>query len=117
MYSHALIDSGGTLGLASARQVGRCGEPVGAMVDRWPSWLAQNASRVRDVSSWPANVDVGDLVLGACAAGTRFAVSTSRKDLWNNGEAGLAASVEAARAAGCAVRFVLASGGKHCGLF
>ena len=117
VYTHALVDSGGTLGLASARQVGRCGEPMAAMVDRWPSWLARNASRVRDVSSWPANLDVGDLVLGACAAGTRFAVSTSRNDLWNNGEAGLAASVEAARAAGCAVRFVLASGGKHCGLF
>ena len=118
IYSHVLIDSGGTLGLASARQVGRCGEPMAAMVDRWPSWLAHNASGVRDVRDWPANVDVGDLMLAACATGTRYAVSTSRHDLWNNGVAGLvAATVEAARVAGCEVEFVLADGYQHCGLF
>ena len=121
-YTHVLVDSGGTLGLASARQVGRCGEPMAAMVDRWPSWLAHNASRVRDVRDWPANVDVGDLMLGACAAGTRYAVSTSRHDLWNNGVAGLLArTVEVAgsftTAAECKVEVVLEDGYQHCGLF
>lgn len=116
-YTHVLVDSGGTLGLASARQVGRCGEPMAAMVDRWPSWLAHNASRVRDVRDWPANVDVGDLMLGACAAGTRYAVSTSRHDLWNNGAAGLVAATAAAETAGCKVEAVLADGYQHCGLF
>jgi pimeloyl-ACP methyl ester carboxylesterase len=121
-YTHVLIDSGGTLGLASARQVGRCGEPMAAMVDRWPSWLAHNASGVRDVRDWPANVDVGDLMLAACATGTRYAVSTSRHDLWNNGVAGLVATtVEAARHVyggwGCEVDLVLADGYQHCGLF
>ena len=91
---------------------------MAAMVDRWPSWLAHNASGVRDVRDWPANVDVGDLMLAACATGTRYAVSTSRHDLWNNGVAGLVATtVEAARAAGCEVELVLADGYQHCGLF
>lgn len=116
-YTHVLVDSGGTLGLASARHVGRCGEPMAAMVDRWPSWLAHNASRVRDVRHWPANVDVGDLMLGACATGTRYAVSTSRHDLWNNGVAGLLAATVAAETVGCKVEVVLADGYQHCGLF
>ena len=116
VYSHVLVDSGGTLGLASAREVGRCGEPFAAIVDRWPSWLAHNASRVSDVKSWPGHVDVIDTVLGACAAGTRFAASTSVFDQWNNG-AGLEASVNAASAAGCAVDLRVATGRKHCGLF
>ena len=67
---------------------------------------------------WPANVDVGDLMLAACATGTRYAVSTSRHDLWNNGVAGLVATTAAAAAlAGCAVDLVLADGYQHCGLF
>ena len=116
-YTHVLVDSGGTLGIASARQVGRCGEPMAAVVERWPSWLAHNASRVRDVRDWPANVDVGDLMLGACAAGTHYAVSTSRHDLWNNGAAGIVTAVMAAETVGCKVGVVLADGYQHCGLF
>lgn len=115
-YKNVLVDSGGTLGFASARQVSRCGEPFSALVDRWPGWLAKNASLVRHIEDWPANVDVSDLVLGACAAGTRFAVSSSMHDLWNS-PMGLAASVDAASEAGCFIPLTLASGDQHCGLF
>lgn len=115
VYERVLVDSGGTLGLASARQVGRCGEPVAAMLGRWPEWMGANASAARDVADWPARVDVIDLVLGACAMGTRFVVSTSVDDLWNNPN-GLVASVDAARRAGCEIPLTLATGSQHCGL-
>lgn len=114
-YHSVLVDSGGTLGFASARIVGRCGESFAALVDRWPNWLAHNSSLVRDVADWPAGVDVSDLVLGACAAGTHFAMSSSTHDLWNN-QIGLAASVDAAGMHGCFIPLILATGTQHCGL-
>ena len=68
-----------------ARQVGRCGEPMDAVLARWPEWMGENASHVRHVAAWPANVDVVDLILDACAQGTQFVVvSTSEHELWNN---------------------------------
>lgn len=114
-YARVLADSPGTL-VASARQVQRCAEPFGAVVSRWPGWLGANASAMRDVRAWPANVDAGDLVLGACVAGTRYAFSSSVDDLWNNAR-GLRVTVAAARAAGCAVDHVEADGQQHCDLF
>ena len=114
-YDRVLADSPGTL-VASARQVQHRGEPFGALVSRWPGWLGRNASASRYVRAWPANVDAGDLVLAACAAGTRYALSSSLDDLWNNAR-GLRVTVEAARAAGCAVDHVEADGQQHCQLF
>ena len=114
-YARVLADSPGTL-VASARQVQGCGEPFGAVVSRWPGWLGANASAVRDVRAWPAKVDAGDLLLATCVAGTRYALSSSLDDRWNNAR-GLRVTVAAALAAGCAVDHVEADGQQHCGLF
>ncbi len=114
-YDRVLADSPGAL-VSSLRQVQRCGEPFGALVDRWSIWLAANASAARDVRTWPANVDAGDLVLGACTAGTRYAFSSALSDYWNNA-LGLRVTVAAARAAGCVVDHVEVDGAQHCELF
>ena len=116
-YHTVLVDSGGTLGFASIRQVGRCGEPFSALVDRWPEWLGDNASMVKYIKDWPIDVDTSDLVLKACVVGgTRYAVSTSSNDLWNNPN-GLIASVDAAKRYGCSIRVITADGRGHCNLF
>ena len=114
VYSNALIDSPGTLGLASVRQVGTCGESYGGLLDRWGIWLATNASEVRDVAAW-GSVDVTDTMLATCQS-TRYVVSSSQNDAWNN-PSGLGLAVDAARAAGCTVEFVNPQGAQHCALF
>ena len=115
VYTNVLLDSPGTLGLASARVVGRCGESFPGLLDRWEVWLATNASNVRDVSTQWGSVDAGDLMLATCHD-TKYLVSSSRLDLWNN-PSGLSVAVEAARATGCVVEFVNPDGAQHCGLF
>ena len=104
VYTNVLLDSPGTLGLASARVVGRCGESFPGLLDRWGVWLATNASNVRDVSTHWGSVDAGDLMLATCHD-TKYLVSSSSLDLWNN-PTGLRIAVEAARATGCVVEFL-----------
>lgn len=113
-YETIFIDSGGTAGLASVREVGACGEPFRALVYRHGKWLAANASNSRKISSWP-NVDVGDLMLSVCSAGTKYVVSSSSGDSWNNAH-GLKVSVDAAREHGCDIKFINPEGTQHCGL-
>ena len=115
VYTNVLLDSPGTLGLASARVVGRCGESFPGLLDRWGVWLATNASNVRDVSTHWGSVDAGDLMLATCHD-TKYVVSSSSLDLWNN-PVGLKMAVEAARATGCNVEFLNPEGAQHCGLF
>lgn len=102
LYDDVLIDSGGSLGPASAKLVGPCGETFAAMKSRWPQWLHANVSQLSAPRDWP--FDVGDVMLTACHT-TRYHISVSRHDQWNNW-AGTMLTVENARAAGCKVRVV-----------
>ena len=111
-YSQALIDSGGTLGPASAKLVGPCGETVAAMTGRWPRWLAHGAAQLAPPGEWPA--DVGDLMLEACHT-TRFSFGVGRFNHWNNYD-GTRKTVERARAVGCHVQ-VHEGYAAHCGCF
>ena len=111
-YRQALIDSGGTLGPASAKLVGPCGETMAAMVGRWPHWLGDGAGQLAPPSEWPA--DVGDLMLEACHT-TRFSFGVGRFNQWNN-FAGTMRSVQRAMVAGCHVQ-VHEGNTAHCGYF
>ena len=114
-YEIVFVDSGGAFGPASLKDVGPCGETWRAMLGRWPSWLAPNASALLPPAEWPRGVDVGSLMLSACRA-THFVFSTGRADLWNNPD-GTLRTVRVARAAGCDVQAIVGSGALHCGYF
>tara|TARA_B110000902_G_scaffold230204_1_gene271515 strand:- start:48 stop:1445 length:1398 start_codon:yes stop_codon:yes gene_type:complete len=116
-YATVFVDSGGTLGIASVKSVSACGESFEAMVARWPSWLASNASLVEDVSTWPPDVDAYVPWLTTCAS-TRLVVSVSALDLWNN-PGGTQLAIDELRLGGCSnVELTVseASGTLHCGL-
>ena len=112
LYSEAFLDSGGTLGPASTKVVGQCGETMAAMAGRWGHWVAAAARELPPPGEWP--YDVGDAMLAACRH-TRFAVGASKYNAWNNWE-GTRETVEAAREAGCDVRLVEGYVA-HCGFF
>ena len=111
-YAQALIDSGGTMGPASAKTVGPCGESWTAAVGRWPQWYHPRARDAPPPSEWPA--DLGDLMGEACHR-TRFRFGVGRWNQWNNYE-GTLQSVQAARDAGCVVD-VYEGYVAHCGYF
>lgn len=115
-YDRVFVDSGGSMGLASARHVGRGGETFHALLDRWPGWLAANASASRHARDWPDGVDVVDLILESCLAGTAYHTTTSVDDLWNAPSA-LQRTVDAAALVGCVVHHTESQGSKHCELF
>jgi hypothetical protein len=112
LYDRALIDSGGTMGGASAKVVGPCGETWEAARKRWPQWYVPSAQTLSPPRTWPA--DVGTLMIDACKH-TNFSFGVARYNHWNNYE-GTLRTVETARAAGCNVE--LREGYvAHCGFF
>jgi hypothetical protein len=111
-HERVLIDSGGTLGPASARHVGACGEPLRALAARYPQWLKTGADT--EVARWP--FDVGDATARVCAArATDYTIAVGQHDMWNN-YLGTLRSVELMRERGCRVSLIVGET-EHCGYF
>lgn len=117
-YSNVFLDSGGAMGPASLKVVGRCGEPLQALLGRRKTkeWLSSSVHMLSAPKDWP--YDTGDLMAAKCRS-TNFTIAMGQDDLWNN-PLGTAVAVQTAWRSGCGdtVKLIAVPGSfQHCEFF
>lgn len=100
----------GTLGPALIKHVGACGEPLEALVARYPHWLKSDVNT--NVMEWP--FDISDIGRNVChSTRTKYTIAVGRNDMWNN-YVGTIWSVERLREHGCHISLIVGEK-EHCG--
>jgi hypothetical protein len=111
LFKNVFLDAGGTMGFASIREVGYCGEPVHSFVRRYPMWFSPNTTE--EDTRQPFDYDVADVIGDRCH-NTLIVTSLAYRSQTEN-LAGSERTLALLRHRGCHVEVVPEKSAHACG--
>ena len=111
LFKNVFLDAAGTMGFASIRHVGYCGEPVHSFVRRFPGWFSPNATE--EDARLPFEYDVADIIGDRCHSTLIVASLAYRSQVENL--AGSERTISLLQRRGCHVEVVPQKSSHTCG--